>query len=537
MPQNTVSVDLSESTRSELLDYIIFETLLTEISALFVNVPADEVDKLIEDAQKGICECLRLDHSSLWQVSTARPGEVLLTHLYRAPDLPPAFEHMQASEFFPWALSKISQNEIIALPDTAKAPPEAARDIESWKHFQIKSTLGIPLIVGGGPLIGALSFEATRASRDWPPLLVSRLQLVAQVFANALDRKRAEEKLRESEARLSLAARSANAGLWSLDPNTGEIWASDAAAELFGLRSASDIDLAVILGLAHPQDRLKIQEAIRHAVSQDTESRMEYRIIRADGEMRWLASQGRRHFRPSQKSHILMGVTLDITEAKRVEQERAELAGKLLEAQEAESARISRELHDDIGQSLAVLGIELQALMRRADQASAGAEALQRLQRKLNQVAHRVSTLSHQLHSSELEFLGLAVAARKLCREMSKDGSLRIDCLLDELPQDLEKQVELCLYRVLQESLRNCLKHSRATTVTVEATKEADALRLCVRDNGVGFRVTDIRNSTGLGLVSMNERLHLVGGEFGIRSEPGKGTTVTATISLDDNRA
>jgi len=535
MPQNTVTVELSKRTRSELLDHIVFETLLTEISALFVNVPSDELDRLIQEAQKGICECLRLDHSSLWQVSS--PGQILLTHLYRAPDLPPAFEEMDGVEFFPWVASKIYNNELVVLPDTSQAPPEAARDMESWKYFQIKSTLGIPLTVGGGPLIGVLSFEATRTPRDWPPLLVSRLQLVAQVFANALDRRAAEEKLRESEARLNLAASSANAALWSLDPNTGEVWASDAVAELFGVTSASVLSLAVILGLVHPQDRLKVQDAIREAVLQDDESRIEYRIVRPDGEMRWLVSQGRRHFRPWQKSHTLMGVTLDITEAKRLELERADFAGKLLKAQEAESARISRELHDDIGQSLALLGIEVQSALRKLEGAGPAPEVLQKLQRRLNEVSHRVSTLSHQLHSSELEFLGFAVAAKKLCREVSDNGTLRVVCTIDELPTDLGEQVELCLYRVLQESLRNCLKHSHANTVTVDARSEDGTLRLTVRDDGVGFHISSIRNSAGLGLVSMSERLHLVGGTIGIHSQPGKGTTISATIRLDTNHS
>ena len=536
MPQNTLSVELSKRTRRELLDHILFETLLTEISALFVNVSCGELDRLIQEAQKGICECLGLDHSSLWQVPIASPGEILLTHLYRAPDLPPAFEEMSGAQFFPWVLGKISRNEVVVLPDTSKAPPEAARDMQSWKYFQIKSTLAIPLAVGGGPLIGVLSFESTRVPRDWPPHLVSRLQLVAQVFANALDRRGGEEKLRESEARLNLAAGSANAALWSLDPDSGEIWASDAVAELFGVTSASVLSLAVILGLVHPEDRLKVQDAIREAVLQDDESRIEYRIVRPDGEMRWLVSQGRRHFRPWQKSHTLMGVTLDITEAKRLELERTEFAGKLLKAQEAESARISRELHDDIGQSLALMGIELQSAMQRLEAIGPASQLLQKFQRRLNDVSRRVSTLSHQLHSSELEFLGFAVAAKKLCREVSDSGTLRVVCTVDELPADLDEQIELCLYRVLQESLRNCLKHSQANTVTVDARCENGTLRLVVQDDGVGFQVSSTRNNAGLGLVSMSERLHLVGGEIGIHSEPGHGTTVTALVPFDLNR-
>jgi GAF domain-containing protein len=190
---------------NELEERLRFETLLTDISARFVNLPADHVDREIEDAQRAICECLGIDHSSLWQVASEDVDQLLLAHLYRAPDLPTPPQRMSGSEYFPWSQNKLQGKEIVSVPDTAKPPPEAARarDMETWRHFAIKSTLAFPLSAGGGPVIGVLTFDATREKRDWPEPLQKQLQLIAQVFANALDRKRAEERLRESEARLS----------------------------------------------------------------------------------------------------------------------------------------------------------------------------------------------------------------------------------------------------------------------------------------------------------------------------------------------
>jgi formate hydrogenlyase transcriptional activator len=134
--------------------------------------------------------------------------------------------------------------EIISVPNTAEAPPEASRDRETWQRFGVKSTLGFPLSVGGGAVFGVVSFDAVREARACPEPLLKRLQLIAQLFANALERKRAEEKLRDSEARLSLTAAPTNAGLWALEVETAHIWATEKTYELFGLSPSEEIDLA-----------------------------------------------------------------------------------------------------------------------------------------------------------------------------------------------------------------------------------------------------------------------------------------------------
>jgi GAF domain-containing protein len=106
---------------------------------------------------------------------------------------------------FPWAQAKIMANEIVSIPDIAALPQEAVKDMESWRQYGVQSALGIPLSVGGGPVIGMLSFDAVRQKRAWPEPLQKRLQLIAQVFANALDRKRAEQKLRNRQPANGLA--------------------------------------------------------------------------------------------------------------------------------------------------------------------------------------------------------------------------------------------------------------------------------------------------------------------------------------------
>jgi len=297
-----------------------FETLIADLSLRFVNVPAERVDREIEDAQRAICECLGLEHSSLWQASTHNPDELVLTHLYRDdPELPPPPKRMSAQKFFPWTQAKLMAGETISVPNTAEGPPEASIDRETWRHFGVKSTLGFPLSVGGGSVFGVVSFDATRQVRACPEPLLKRLRLIAQVFANALERKRADQKLRESEARLSLAAASANAGLWTLEAETGQIWATEKTHELFGLPPGEEMNLDIFLALVHPEDRETVRHAIQQAMHSGDDSAVEYRIQRPDGSVRWIAARGRRQAGVDSEPDRLMGVSTDITESKYVE--------------------------------------------------------------------------------------------------------------------------------------------------------------------------------------------------------------------------
>jgi signal transduction histidine kinase len=227
----------------------------------------------------------------------------------------------------------------------------------------------------------------------------------------------------------------------------------------------------------------------------------------------------------------VLTVAEDITERKQAELARTDLSRRLMTAQEAERRRIARELHDGIGQSLALLGIQLQ----RADQPPATGKTKPRLSElctKVKDIGTQVSRLSHQLHSSELEFLGLAAAVKSLCREFSEQYPFKVDCICQSVPPDLDNEIALCLLRVVQEALHNIAKHSRAALVQVQLSGISRDLVLTISDDGVGFDLTRVRNTVGLGLVSMRERMHLVGGRFDISSKPGSGTRIQARVTL-----
>jgi len=220
---------------------------------------------------------------------------------------------------------------------------------------------------------------------------------------------------------------------------------------------------------------------------------------------------------------------------KESETARHELARRLTNAQEKERTRIARELHDDIGQSLAILRIQ----MLRAGQPVSGMigkrhPSITDLCADLKLLAEKVSRISHQLHSSELEYLGLAVAIQSHCREFSAKYKIAVECSCTNIPEDLDSLLALSLLRIVQEALHNAAKHSKAKSIQVAVKGSDTELSLLIADDGVGFDLEEAKLAAGLGLISMRERIHLADGQFEISSAPGKGTRITARVPLND---
>jgi signal transduction histidine kinase len=199
----------------------------------------------------------------------------------------------------------------------------------------------------------------------------------------------------------------------------------------------------------------------------------------------------------------------------------AETNRRLIVAQEEERARIARELHDDISQRLALLVMDL---------TGCGTSATAKLGADAAQIASDVQALSHRLHSSKLELLGLAKTSRIFCEDFATQQKVTV--MFDEagLPAGIPPATSLCLYRILQESLHNAAKHSGARIMTVHLRGIRETIELVVEDGGMGFNVEAAKASRGIGLVSMHERANLVGGRLSIVSGPGRGTRIEARV-------
>lgn len=174
-----------------------FERLLAEISALFINLPAEKIDLEIQAAQRRFCEVLDIDRSSLW-IASERDSRIFeLTHFIQPPALPAPLQRMNAQEFFPWSARQVLSGKTLVISKLSELPVEAAHDRENFRRYATQSTVLVPLSVGAGKPFGVLTFAATRSERTWTPREVHRFELVAQIFANALSRKRAEKALAE----------------------------------------------------------------------------------------------------------------------------------------------------------------------------------------------------------------------------------------------------------------------------------------------------------------------------------------------------
>jgi PAS domain S-box-containing protein len=227
---------------------------------------------------------------------------------------------------------------------------------------------------------------------------------------------------------------------------------------------------------------------------------------------------------------ILKQATQSLHEA---EAARDELGRRMMSAQESDRTRIARELHDDIGQSLAVLKIQmLRAGKPVSDLPQKTHTSLEELAVELGKIAERVRRLSHDLHSSELELLGLAAAVKSHCRECSEKLGFPVQCSCEPVREKLDSMVGLAFLRVLQEAMQNVMKYSRANNIVVGLTTSDRELCLEISDDGVGFDLETAKLAAGLGLISMRERIHLIGGQFEIWSRPGRGTRITARAPM-----
>ena len=280
----------------------------------------------------------------------------------------------------------------------------------------------------------------------------------------------------------------------------------------------------------HPDDRADtVQSYLATAEQRRRRHDFEYRMIAANGESVWLRDLVS-VLREGTQAIKLRGVMVDITDRKRAEQELEELAGRLIHAQEQERSRIGRELHDHISQMLGVLTIRIDQL--RADEATSPtvAAALGELRHSTSELTDDIHSLSHRLHSSALDYLGLVPALQKLTTEFSSRHGIAVDFAHESVPARLPSEVALGLFRVTEEGLANIAKHSHARSARVHVRGSADGLQLTIEDAGTGFDLDSLERRAGLGFVSMRERLRAVHGTVRVDSAPSRGTRIDVSV-------
>ena len=379
-------------------------------------------------------------------------------------------------------------------------------------------------------------------------LVLLQTLLIAGLLIQRRNRRLAENSLRESEERFRVMADTAPVMVWRSGPDQRCDFFNQPWLEFRGRRLQDEMGEGWTEGV-HPDDLHRCLATYTAAWPGRESFRMEYRLLRADGEYRWVLDMGVPRLAADGTLLGYIGSCIDITERRQAEEalraneaalrqshaETKDLAGRLITAQEAERARIARDLHDDVSQQLAAISIAISGCKRLPELQGGGEllEALTAVQGQTIALSEDIRLLSHDLHPGALEHADLVEALRSHCGEFARQRSIAVVVEADDDLAISDMTTALCLYRVVQEALRNIAKHADARRVDVTVRRVGDEVQIAVADDGKGFDLAKAREQGGgLGLRSIEERVRLAGGRLAIDTAPHKGTTLTVWVKL-----
>ena len=432
--------------------------------------------------------------------------------------------------------------EVVGQPITILIPPDlhdeeknilerlrAGGRIEHYETVRVTKTgkkVNVSLIISPirdstGRLVGfsKIAHDITERKRAEQILLETNC---------ALERKTAELQARQEL--LNIFVRNVPAGVAMLDRELRYVQLSDRFCADYSL------DRTKALGRSHyelfPDVPERWKQVHRRALDGETVRAEEDPWVREGGTtwVRW-------EVRPWLNIDGLPGGIIifaeDITSRKQMEQAVSDMSRKLIESQERERTRIGRELHDDINQRLALLALELEELQKNPSSVERRAE---QLREQTMEISRDVQALSHELHSSKLEYLGVVRGMKGWCHEFAERQGMEIDFKTDVV-STLSFELGLCLFRVLQEAVHNSVKHSGVKRVEVQLMERANEVHLTIEDRGYGFDVEAARQGPGLGLTSMQERVRLANGTIEIQSDAVGGTTIRVRVPISSEQA
>ncbi len=406
--------------------------------------------------------------------------------------------------------------------------------------FGLRACWSTPILSPDGAVLGSFAMYYHEPRR--PNAAEMRLTSVATHLAGiAIERQRAEQALRRSEEKYRRIVDTANEGIWIVEDDTRIVFVNQRMAAMLGYSADEMIGRSALdfIGDESRDEANRRMERRRAGIAEQ----FDLNFRRKDGTDLWGIVSTTPVPDEDGRFGSALGMVTDITGRKLAENELRrssdqirEMAGKLITAQEEERRRIARELHDDIVQKIAVLAITMSRLKMRLPAGEPIAVDLAAIQQRVFGLADDVRQLSHQLHPALLEHAGLRVALASFTDEFKRLEGIEVELVVPEnlvaennaaIPRD----IAVCVYRVVQESLRNVAKHAQAKRAEVILAIEDNTLLLTVRDEGQGFE-TDLARGEGLGLVNIRERIHLCRGTVEITSQLNRGTTLMARIPL-----
>ncbi|MEP7355814.1 MAG: PAS domain S-box protein, partial [Anaerolineales bacterium] len=376
------------------------------------------------------------------------------------------------------------------------------------------------------------------------PLKTPEGLLITSAVRDLTERQRGEQQLRQSERQLAEAQALAEMGSWQWDIATDKVTWSQALYGIYGLDPAEfKASYTSYLDRIHPDDRQRARAVVTAAIEAGQPYDYEHRLIRGDGSVRVVHARGEVVRDITGKIVALTGITQDITERKRIEEEvRAsreqlrQLSGHLQATREEERARISREIHDELGGALTGLKMAITRLDKGLETLEPAEmhERTRDMTQLLDQTVGTVRRIASDLRPGILDDFGLAAAIEWQLQDFGKRSGLATDYQVagEEFELDIDSNRTTALFRVFQETLTNVARHAQAKSVRVRLELNPDVVRLEVRDDGQGISPASQANARSLGLLGMRERVRLLNGDLDIHGEPGQGTTVTVRLPL-----
>ena len=342
-------------------------------------------------------------------------------------------------------------------------------------------------------------------------------------------------EIRESEARYRRLPESTNVIPWEADAKTWMFtYVGPQAEMLMGYPCKQWLEKDFWSDHLHPEDRTWVLDYCAKSSNETENYEFEYRMIESGGQIVWIHDVVN-VVKENGEPVTLQGFMIEITERKRAEETLQNLSARLINAHEEERSKIARELHDDFSQSLAILTVDLELFRNGLSKFQQPfADFLTSQIQRTKELSSRLQLLSRQLHPSIIEHIGLVSAISGFCDELSDRHELEIEFAHQGVPRSLSGTISLCVFRVVQEALRNIIKHSGARIAHVELNGTGVALTVRISDTGVGFDPTSDQAQRGLGLVSMRERLRAVGGNIFFTRLVPNGTQVDVRVPLPD---